>query len=319
LSRVTSPLPRPPELRGKMPPARAGSAKAPPIKDRPGRFKLLWRRKRKLLRPALYASGLLALGVGFVGIVHVLGKGPTFRERLGQATAQFGLRVREIVIDGRQKTPEPLLRAALGVRNGEPILAFSAAQARSRIEMINWVKSATVERRLPGTIVVQLNERRPFAVWQNQGKFALIDRGGNIVADSDVAAFAGQLPLVVGSGAPRAAANLIDALASQPRLQSRVTAAVRVGERRWDLRMNNGADVLLPEGAEMQALAKLTSLQNTHALLDRPLETVDMRLPDRLVVHPMPPPAPMQTPPEKSDEAQPQQPNPSSSAARKPT
>ncbi len=301
------------------PPSGKAATRVPPIKDRPGRWKLLWRRKRKLVRPTLFAGGLLTVGLGFVGAVHALGRGPTFRERLGQVTAQFGLRVREVVIDGRQKTPEPLLRAAIGVRSGEPILAFSAAEARSRIETINWVKSATVERRLPSTIVVQLNERRPFAIWQNQGKFALIDRDGNTVTDSDVAAFAGQLPLVVGSGAPHAAAALIDALATQPALQSRLTAAVRVGERRWNLRMNNGADVLLPEGAETLALARLASLQNAHALLDRPLETVDMRLPDRMVVHPMPPPPPAQKPPEKLDEVQPQQPGSPTIGARKPT
>jgi cell division protein FtsQ len=63
-------------------------------------------------------------------------------------------------------------------------------------------------------------------------------------------------------------------------------AAVRVGERRWNLRLKNGADVMLPEGAETQALNKLMELQTTDALLDRPLAVVDMRLPDRLVVRP---------------------------------
>ena len=42
---------------------------------------------------------------------------------------------------------------------------------------------------------------------------------------------------------------------------SRMVAAVRVGERRWNLRMNNGADVMLPEGAEAPALARLMELQ----------------------------------------------------------
>ena len=87
-----------------------------------------------------------------------------------------GLRVQNIVIEGRANTPEPLLRAALGVTTGEPILGFSVADARARIETLSWVEHATVERRLPSTIVVNLVERRPFAIWQNQGKFVLIDR-----------------------------------------------------------------------------------------------------------------------------------------------
>lgn len=269
--------------------------KAPPrglprsrMPDRPGRWRLLWRRQRKLVRPALMLFGLGALAVVGYRSVQSHGHGNSFRERLGDASARLGLRVEDVVIEGRQKTPEPLLRAALGVRRGDPMLSFSPDDARARIETIKWVQRATVERRLPGTILVQLEERRPFAVWQLQGKFVLVDRQGETVTDSDVSAFANQLPLVVGPGAPAAAATLIDALSVYPQIMSRTVAATRVGERRWNLRMNNGADVLLPENAEAPALAKLMELQTTHALLDRPLQVIDLRLPDRLVVRPQP-------------------------------
>ena len=260
----------------------------PRIPDRPGRGRLLLKRLRRLLTPGLVLCLLLALGLAGTAAVQSLGQGARFAERLGEATAPLGLRVQTVVIEGRQKTPEPLLRAALGVRSGDPILGFSLTGARQRIESINWVQSATVERRLPGTIVVALQERRPFAVWQHQGRFVLIDRGGEMVTDSDVGAFAGQVPLVVGPGAPEAAAALLDALAAYPPLLGRLQAAVRVGERRWNLRLNNGTDVLLPEGAEAAALARLMELQSTYALLDRPLQVVDLRLADRLVVRPTP-------------------------------
>jgi len=271
----------------------------PRLQDRPGRWKLIWRKQRRMLRGALAGGGLIAVVVLLGALLHTLGHGADWRERFGNATASLGLRVQDIVIEGRQKTPEPLLWAALGVGRGDPILAFSVADARTRLETINWVQSATVERLLPGTILVRLVERSPIAVWQHDGRFALIDRDGNTVTDSDVATFAGQLPLVVGLGAPKAAAPLIDALAAQPVLQGRVVAAVRVGERRWNLRMNNGTDVLLPEGAEAQALAKLVELQASHALLDRPLQAVDLRLPDRLVVRPLPDPSRTPPPPRK--------------------
>lgn len=261
----------------------------PHMPGRPGRGRLLWRRLRRLVWwPGIVLCGLL--GVAFAGYsgLQTIGQGGSFRERLLEATAHLGLRVQEVTIEGRQKTPESLLRAALGVRTGDPILGFSLADARARIETINWVQGATIERRLPGTIVVQLQERRPFAVWQHQGRFVLIDHAGNTVTDSDVASFATQVPLVVGLGAPAAAASLIDALSAYPLIMSRMVAAVRVGERRWNLRMNNGADVLLPEGAEAPALAKLKELQSTYTLLDRPLQVIDLRLPDRMVIRPQP-------------------------------
>ena len=265
----------------------------PPVRmpDRPGRWQVLLRRQRRLLLPAGIGLGVLVVAAAGTSLLHIAGHGSNFRERVGDTTARLGLRVARIEVQGRVKTPEPLLRAALGIAAGDPILGYSVDGARARIESIRWVQSATVERHLPDTIVVKLTERRPFAVWQHDGKFRLIDRDGQVVTDSDVADFASQLPLVVGLGAPEAAASLLDALATQPAIQARVIAAVRVGERRWNLRLKNGIDVLLPEGAERQALARLAELQATHALLDRPLQAIDLRLPDRFVFRPQPMPA----------------------------
>ena len=252
---------------------------------RPSRLKLLLRRQKRFVRPACWGVG----GFGTVMVVILLlhsaqPGGSVARLRDGVASAA-NLRVQKIVVEGRSNTPELLLNAALGVHLGDSMLGFSLEGARQRIETLSWVESAAVERRLPGTLVVNLVERRPFAIWQNQGKFVLIDRDGQVVANEDVAAF-GDLPLVVGVGAPAAATKLLEALAAQPTLKSRMVAAVRVGERRWNLRMKNGSDVLLPEGHEVLALAKLAELQTADALLDRPLAVIDMRLADRLVVRP---------------------------------
>jgi cell division protein FtsQ len=258
------------------------------VNDRPNRLKLLLRRQKRLLRPAAWV--VFSLVVIMVGVIAVHSAAPggtlaTLRERFGGATAFAGLRITNVVIEGRANTPEPLLLAAMGVAKGDPILGFSVEMARQRVETLSWVEHATVERRLPGTVVVFLQERRPFAIWQNQGKFVLIDRAGQLVANQNVAEFR-QLPLLVGPGAPAGAATLVDALTDRPDLQKRVVAAVRIAERRWNLRLNNGADVMLPEGHEVQAIARLMQLQQQHALLDRPLAAIDMRLADRLVLRP---------------------------------
>jgi cell division protein FtsQ len=261
------------------------------VNDRPAWWKLLARRQMRLLRPAAWVAFAAVLLLLLVGVLRSAAPGgtlATLRERVGNATAFAGLRVHNVIIEGRANTPEPLLRAALGVNKGDPILGFSLEGARQRIETLSWVEHATVERQLPDTIVVNIQERRPFAIWQNDGKYALIDRNGQVVANEDVASFRG-LPLVVGAGAPPAAATLIDALTARPALQQHVVAAVRVGERRWNLRLTNGADVMLPEGHEVAALDRLMQLQQDHDLLNRPLVAIDMRLPDRLVLRPHPP------------------------------
>jgi cell division protein FtsQ len=282
------------------------------VNDRPGRLKLLLRRQRRLLLRGIWLLALLPvllLGALVMRVGHNSSL-VTLRERMGALAADAGLRVTDIQIQGRANTPEPLLRAAIGVAKGDATLGFSLAAARARIETLAWVQQATVERRLPGTIVVQLVERRPFAIWQHNHKFVLVDRAGQIVADEDVGHFK-DLPLIVGAGAPAAAAVLLDALRDRPVIQSHVIAAVRIGERRWDLHLANGGDVQLPEDHDVVALTRLQQLQQEHALLDRPLQVIDLRLPDRLVVRPQPAepapaPAPGQARPEPAGHPEPQ-------------
>jgi cell division protein FtsQ len=184
-----------------------------------------------------------------------------------------------------------MLLEASGLARGMPMLAIAPAEVRERIEAIPWVAQATVQRRLPGRIHIAVVEREAFALWQRQGRFALIDRAGNVIVENDVAPFAG-LPLVVGAGAAPVAAALLDEIARFPEVKLRVTAAIRVGERRWNLRLASGADVMLPEGAEAAAIERLAALHRDQGLLDRSLIAIDMRLPDRLVLRPLPAPEP---------------------------
>ncbi len=257
------------------------------LPDRPNRWKLMLRRQRKLLRPTVFASAAVIVLIGIAVAANSFGHGAPMRDRAGMATAGIGLTIQTISIEGQEKTPQKLLNAALDAKVGSPILGFSVSDARARLEAIPWVRSAIVERVLPGTIHVVLNERRPFAVWQNQGKFTLIDQAGKNVTDSNISDFADKLPLVVGIGADVEAASLLKSMEAYPVITSHLVAAVRVGERRWDLCMNSGANVQLPEGAEVPALAKLAELQTSKAILDRPLQEIDLRLPDRLRIRSM--------------------------------
>ena len=270
-----------------------------PVNDRPPKWKLFLRRQRWTMRPIAWSCAALAVFAAGSILLRNAQPGGTIaaaREWIGGMTADAGMRVNDIVIEGRANTPEPILLLALGVRRGDPIVGFSLERARAEIEKLAWVAHATVERRLPGTVVVVLWERRPFAVWQNQGKYVLIDRDGKQVTEEEVSRFR-HLPLIVGPGAPDGARVLLDLLTERPAIQSRVVAAMRISERRWNLRMNNGTDILLPEGHEKAALDRLLALHQDTALLDRPLAAIDMRLADKLVLRPRPAETGKQPPP----------------------
>jgi len=260
--------------------------------DRPSRLRLWLRRRRGMARPA----GIVLLGGLVIGGLAAAIVAINPRERVAaliDGAAEIGLgsafTVQEVIVEGRRNTPIELVRNALGFSRGDPILAISPQDLQERLERIPGVERAHVERHLPGTLVVRLEERRAFAIWQREGRFAIIDREGKVVATEGLDSF-GPLPLVVGAGAERAAAEMVDLLRSSPDVMARTQALVRVGERRWNLRLHNGTDVLLPEGQEEVAVVRLTELQAQQKLLDRPLASIDMRLPDRLVLRNQPSP-----------------------------
>ena len=261
---------------------RAGRAAPPP-------------RRRRRISPALrravpwVMAAVLAVGV-YGGVV--LSQLPVGQAILGgvadravAASAALGLVVGDIEVEGRETTDRATIMAALAAERGTPILAVSPRRAKEKLENLPWVRSATIERRLPGTLVVRLVERHPLAVWQHAGKHELVDRAGEVIPVKDLTRFA-RLPTVVGDDAASHATALIDMLAREPEIAARVTAAIRVDDRRWNLRIDNAIDVLLPEANPAEAWARLAVQERANKLLQRDIQIVDMRLPDRLVLRP---------------------------------
>jgi cell division protein FtsQ len=243
---------------------------------------------REMRRAILVAIPAL-IGVAIYGLVMFGRTAPgaaAYRKAEAGAiglTARLGLVVTDIEVTGRQTTDTSTIMEALGATRGTPILAVDPSRAKEQLQALPWVRSAAIERRLPGTLFVRLIERQPLAVWQHDGKQQLIGRDGDVIPVTDLRKFA-TLPTVVGDDAPKYARDLIDMLAQEPDLFARVTAAVRVGGRRWDVHIDHDIDVMLPEDHADEAWSHLAELERSQALLNRDVQTVDMRLGDRLVI-----------------------------------
>lgn len=198
-------------------------------------------------------------------------------------TAAAGLAVQDVLVEGRERTDRGAILDALDVEHGGPILALSPEAVRRRLEELPWVKRAAVERRLPNQIYVRLHEREPMALWQLHGRLGVIDRDGHRIVGVDANAY-GHLPLVVGPGAGEHARRLLEVLQREPKLVRRMRAAVRVSDRRWNVRLDNGVDVQLPEENVTKAWAQLARIEREHGVLQRDVRMIDLRLPDRMVV-----------------------------------
>jgi cell division protein FtsQ len=194
-----------------------------------------------------------------------------------------GLRVEDVLLEGRAHTTRAQVIAAIGLKRGDPILGFDPQTLRQRVEGLPWVRTARIERRFPSTVRIVITERNPIALWQKHGRFHIVDDEGAVIADSAPERYR-DLLIVVGDGAPKHVPELVVLLAAEPALRKRVTAAVWVGERRWNLRFDDRTDVRLPEHEAPAAWAKLARLEREFGILGRDVDAIDMRIPDRLVV-----------------------------------
>lgn len=201
----------------------------------------------------------------------------------GQATASAGLEVRRVLLRGAHQTAHEEVLHALGPVVGAPMVQVSLKEARARVEALDWVRAAAVTRLMPDTIVVSIREREPAAVWQVDGDLRLIDATGAVIRPIHADAYS-HLPLIVGSGAADAAAGLLQALQAHEELNRRTYALIRVGERRWDLRLRNDVEIRLPETGFEKAVGDIALMHAAQSTLDQPLEYIDLRDPDRLII-----------------------------------
>jgi cell division protein FtsQ len=255
---------------------------APPPRPRRRRLAPALRRAGAWILPVVLAAGAYAaIGLSRLPVGQAMLS--ALADRAVTASAALGLVVADIEVEGRETTDSATIMRALAAEAGTPILAVSPSRAKQQLESLPWVRSATIERRLPGTLWVHLVERLPLAVWQHGGKQELIDREGAVIPVKDLSRFS-RVPTVVGDDAARHAAALIDMLGHDAELAARVTAAIRVDDRRWNLRIDNAIEIMLPEEDPAAAWARLAALERSNSLLKRDIQAVDMRLPDRVVL-----------------------------------
>jgi cell division protein FtsQ len=156
---------------------------------------------------------------------------------------------------------------------------------RRRLLAYGWVKDARVSRRLPDSLVIDIVERKPAALWQNQGQLALIDAEG-VVLDRVPVDRMPDLPLLIGPGANGEEQQLGRLMSAVPTLKPQLASATWVGGRRWDLNFQSGETVALPEGEEpaMAALTKFARADKQSALLGRGIIRFDLRVPGKMIV-----------------------------------
>lgn len=217
--------------------------------------------------------------VGFYGMQ--LGGYSDFVARM--TTNAAGFAVEDVRVSGNSETSEIDILEKLGLDGETSVVALDVDAARKKLAELPWVEDVEVRKVYPKAIEVRLKERKAYAIWQHGQDLSLIEKSGSVIAPLVDNKFT-NLPLVVGRDAETAAANFDRDFSAWPDVRAEVKAYVRIAGRRWDLHMQNGVVVKLPETGVEEALALLSRMQKEERLLDRDIVAVDFRLPDRTAI-----------------------------------
>jgi cell division protein FtsQ len=194
-----------------------------------------------------------------------------------------GFRIKAIALTGNKEVSRDVVLAIAGVTGRSSLLFLDVEGARRRLSAHPWIADATLLKLYPDRLKISITEREAFALWQQDGRVAVIAADGTVLEPHVAYRYAG-LPLVVGRGAQVRAKEFLTILDRYPDLREMVRAGVLVAERRWNLRLKNGIDVRLPAGDVERALVTLVQLDRERKLISRDIAAIDLRLPDRVTV-----------------------------------
>jgi cell division protein FtsQ len=240
--------------------------------------------RERLAQMLMFGIGGLVL-LALFGLARFLGLPAMAADEASRLASRAGFQVAQVKVIGVERMDEMDVYAIALGEIDRSMLSLDLADLRNRITRLGYVKDARISRRLPDTLVVDIVERQPAAVWQNGGKLALIDETGAVLSAVDVRAVP-DLPLVVGPNANRMTGGLEKLMASAPALKPMIAGATWVGNRRWDLRFQSGETLALPEG-DAQAAAALVNfarMDGVDRLLGRGILRFDMRDPSKFVL-----------------------------------
>jgi len=152
---------------------------------------------------------------------------------------------------------------------------------RAALEQVPAVARADLRIVSGGVLQVQVAERVPAALWRGPGGLVLLDGAGRPLAFAADRAAYPALPLMAGEGAGEAVAEAMALWAAAAPVAHRVRGLVRMGARRWDVVLDRGQRILLPETAPVAALERIIALDQAREVLARDVTAIDLRLAGR--------------------------------------
>ena len=146
------------------------------------------------------------------------------------------------------------------------------------------VASAAIKVTVSGVLQIDISERTPAFIWRKDDVISVIDEKGKFIRLATSRLDYPELPLVIGEAANLSIADISSLMEDNQYFLDQVRAFVRVGERRWDLVLDNNLRIMLPQTEFLAAFDRLMLMSQSGSLFSNQLSSIDMRLVERPTV-----------------------------------
>ncbi|MDO5613571.1 MAG: cell division protein FtsQ/DivIB [Paracoccus sp. (in: a-proteobacteria)] len=192
--------------------------------------------------------------------------------------------VRMMTIEGASAPVDKAMRAMLPVDLPASSFDINLTALRLQVMALDAVETVDLRIRPGGVLSATVTEREPAMLWRNARGIDILDAGGHRVASVTSREVRADLPLIAGEGADEKAAEALALIDAAGPILPRVRGLVRQGERRWDVVLDRGQRIQLPESGAVKALERVIALDRAQDVLARDIAVFDLRDPSHLVV-----------------------------------
>lgn len=192
--------------------------------------------------------------------------------------------VRMMTIEGASPVVDKGLRAMLPVELPASSFDLDLEKLRERVLKLDAVQAVDLRVKPGGVLSAVVTERVPAVLWRHARGIELLDKTGHRVASVTSREVRGDLPIISGEGADRAAPEALALIDAAGPILPRLRGLERMGERRWDVVLDRDQRIKLPENGALSALERAIAIDRAQHMLDRDMTVVDLRQQDRPVV-----------------------------------
>jgi cell division protein FtsQ len=171
------------------------------------------------------------------------------------------------------------IKMAIGISGETNIRSIDLRQINKLVLGVPGIKKSATRRLSNGDIIIKTEKYNVVAVWSDGVYYyPLSSDGTKIDTPSDTY---NENALVFRGEVPN---DLTDIINSASVLSEYIDYIKMVESRRWNIHTKNGTTIYLPENNFADAINKINVLNQTHKILSRQIDIIDMRDKARILV-----------------------------------